>query len=445
MLSKKFTLRSHKSSITYIYPHPTIPSNVFTADSSGLIINWDLTIRRPKSSWQAHTDTILTISTIENNNSNNNGDGDGDGDGDYYLLTHSRDNTIKIWDLLKFSCLLEIPCNSLNFTIIEIFNDLLFTPSSINSNNLDVYKINPKNWQIKRLIFDFDIYKLVNKNENENGNIIQEIGSDTITNNRNDFGIIMQMKIIKTITTTTTNTTTTTTKENQEENGGDFIIYLGFESGDIVGLQLILPPARILSTTNKSTNTNTNTNDKTIIYNQSAKFILKYHNSFHVPNPIICLLNLNSILISSSITNKLIIHYNPIIEIKNLKYSGIQSIVYFKKFHQLIFGYWNGYIQYDDILIKQNLPKLGTTNNNNINNNIDTDINQEQSKLTKKLTFMTILNESKQEISQTSTTTTTTSGGDKSKYSSLIKSKRNFKLPLLLVGYEDGSIVAYNI
>lgn len=58
---------------------------------------------------------------------------------------------------------------------------------------------------------------------------------------------------------------------------------------------------------------------------------------------------------------------------------------------------------------------------------------------------MTILNESKQEISQTSTTTTTTSGGDKSKYSSLIKSKRNFKLPLLLVGYEDGSIVAYNI
>ena len=212
MLSTKFTLRSHKSSVTYIYQDPITSFNLFTADSSGLIINWDLTIRRPKKSWQAHTDTILTISTIHN-----------------HLLTHSRDNSIKIWDE-SYSCVLEIPCNALNFSNICIIYDLLITPASINSNNLDVYKID-KDWQITRLIFDFDVYELVNK-----GEIIEEIGSSGTS--RNDFGIIMQMKII------TTNTTT-------GENDSDYIIYVGFESGDIVGLQLVLPRARILSTTGK--------------------------------------------------------------------------------------------------------------------------------------------------------------------------------------------------
>ena len=85
---------------------------------------------------------------------------------------------------------LEIPCNALNFSNICIIYDLLITPASINSNNLDVYKID-KDWQITRLIFDFDVYKLVNK-----GEIIEEIGSSGTS--RNDFGIIMQMKIITT-------------------------------------------------------------------------------------------------------------------------------------------------------------------------------------------------------------------------------------------------------
>lgn len=375
MLSTKFTLRSHKSSVAYIYQDPRTPFNLFTADSSGLIINWDLTIRRPKKSWQAHTDTILTISTIHN-----------------HLLTHSRDNTIKIWDE-SYSCILEIPCNALNFSNICIIYDLLITPASINSNNLDVYKID-KDWQITRLISDFDVYKLVNK-----GEIIEEIGSSGTS--RNDFGIIMQMKII------TTNTTT-------GENDSDYIIYVGFESGDIVGLQLVLPRARMLSTTG-------NTNDKTLI-NQSAKFILQYHNSTHVPNPVICLLSLDSVLVSGSTTNKVIIHSDPI-EIMKMDHSGIQAIVNFKN-DRLIFGYWNGYIQYGDISINQSLPKLGNTE-------------QEKSKLTKKLTFMTILNESNQETLQSPT--------GKSKYLALLKSKRNLVFPLLLAGYEDGSILAYNI
>ena len=89
---------------------------------------------------------------------------------------------------------MEIPCNALNFSNICIIYDLLITPASINSNNLDVYKID-KDWQITRLIFDFDVYELVNK-----GEIIEEIGSSGTS--RNDFGIIMQMKIITTNTTT---------------------------------------------------------------------------------------------------------------------------------------------------------------------------------------------------------------------------------------------------
>lgn len=357
-MSQQFSLRSHKSSITYIYPSPTSPLHLFTADSSGLLIKWDLTTRRPVSSWQAHTDTILTITTIHG-----------------HLLTHSRDNTIKIWN--NTDSVLEIPCNSLNFSNVIVLNDeILITPATLNSNNLDVYKVT-SDWQLTRLISDANIHQLV-----ENGIQFEEIGS------RNDYGIIMKIYLL------------------------DDIIYIGFESGDIVGLQLTFPDPTIKQSSN---------NNKLII-NQLPKLIAKFHNSTHVPNPIISLLSFQEYLVSGSTTNKIIIHKDPI-EIIKTENSGVQSIVNYKN-EKLIEGFWNGEIRIGEAIIKRDMPMI---------QNSDSD---DRSKSIKKLTFMSLLVSKGHEITKST---------NKNKYALLMRAKKLFTTDILLVGYEDGSIVAYKV
>ncbi|KAK6894748.1 ASTRA-associated protein 1 [Candida tropicalis] len=356
-MSQQFTLRSHNSSITFIYPSPTSSLHLYTADSTGLIIEWDLITRRPVISWQAHNDTILSMSTIHN-----------------HLLTHSRDNTIKIWN--NTDCIMEIPCNSLNFSnVVVVHDEILITPASINSNNLDVYKIT-SDWQLTRLISDINVYQLVEK-----GIQFEEIGS------RNDYGIIMKIHLV------------------------DNIIYVGFESGDIVGLELILPKPTVKE----------NSNIDKLIINQSPKLIVKYHNSIHVPNPIVSMSTFQDILVSGSTTNKIVIHKHPV-EIIKVTHSGVQSIVNYKN-EYLIIGFWNGEIRYDEKVIKRDVPMIQNNDND------------DRSKSIKKLTFMTLLVPQKVE--------STTTG--KNKYSQLIRGKKILTTDTLLVGYEDGSIVAYKV
>ncbi|EMG50310.1 hypothetical protein G210_4643 [Candida maltosa Xu316] len=313
-------------------------------------------------SWKAHDDSILTISSIHN-----------------HLLTHSRDNTIKIWEETnqKMECVLEMPCNCLNFSNVCVIQELVITPASVNSNNLDIYRIG-SDWKITRLITDANIHQLVNKNA---GVIIED--GDSIGGSRGDFGIIMKIVYLNNS------------------------IYVGYESGDIVGLQLIEPDA---------TTVQTGKTDKLVI-NKSAKLVVKFHDSSNRPNPIICLSSLNNSLVSGSTTNKVFI-YNESVEVMKLKHSGVQSIVDYDP-KNLIIGFWNGEVYYgDDVIIRRDLPVVGQ---------------EDKSKTTRKLTFMTLLKPS----DNTQTVTR--------KYSSLIKSKKIFTTSVLLVGFEDGSIIGYSV
>ncbi|KAL6454092.1 ASA1 ASTRA-associated protein 1 [Candida maltosa Xu316] len=203
-MSQLFTLRSHTASVSYIYPDTNNESTtLYTSDITGQMIKWNLTTRRPSMSWKAHDDSILTISSIHN-----------------HLLTHSRDNTIKIWEETnqKMECVLEMPCNCLNFSNVCVIQELVITPASVNSNNLDIYRIG-SDWKITRLITDANIHQLVNKNA---GVIIED--GDSIGGSRGDFGIIMKIVYLNNSIYVGSKKIFTTS-----------VLLVGFEDGSIIG------------------------------------------------------------------------------------------------------------------------------------------------------------------------------------------------------------------
>ncbi|GAV28377.1 hypothetical protein PMKS-001848 [Pichia membranifaciens] len=166
-----------------------------TADESGLVIWWNLTTRRPLGVWKAHSGSILTIEQLGI-------DWESNGSHDFsipkitesygQLLTHSKDGSIKIWNMINlidgssikagftYSCLLkkkissacaeipiptpplvyELPVNAMNFTNVEMnLNGLLITPATTDSEGWDLYKINLKETgehrKLKRLIQNY--------------------------------------------------------------------------------------------------------------------------------------------------------------------------------------------------------------------------------------------------------------------------------------------------
>ncbi|KAK4159253.1 WD40-repeat-containing domain protein [Cladorrhinum sp. PSN259] len=80
----KSILRGHKTQV-----HATTfarnNERLFTGDSEGFVVAWDLTIMRPKAVWQAHTNAILGIA----------------GWGSDRIITHGRDNKLVVWKLAK--------------------------------------------------------------------------------------------------------------------------------------------------------------------------------------------------------------------------------------------------------------------------------------------------------------------------------------------------------
>ncbi|KAI5950260.1 ASA1 [Candida jiufengensis] len=359
-----FGLRSHQSSITYILP---INNNIiFSADQNGYIIKWNLSIKRPILKYKAHNDSITTLILLQNK----------------YIISHSRDSTIKVW--LDDECKFEMAVNALNFSNIILFKDeYLITPSTIDSNNLDIYKLTVKNeeWNLSRLISNFSCFQLLDKNPIES--------NENNLKGRQDFGIIMKIYLIESI------------------------VYIGFESGDVIGLEITIPESKII----------TNQNSKTII-NKELKLSLIYHNSTTVPNPIISLSSLDGYLVSGSTNKKVIIHKSPP-EILKFSNSGTSSILSYN--NKLILGFWNGVIEYGDQIIERNLPQIRNeelTTTPSENTISDTNI---------KLTFMCLLRKSED----------TKVDEKKSKY--LTKLKRTQANDILLVGYIDGSILAYSI
>lgn len=338
-----FALRAHKSPITYILP--LSEDYILTSDQSGVIIKWNLPTKRPALTWTAHTDSVLTMLKWH-----------------LYIITHSRDSTIKIWleDKLQY----EFPVNALNFSNVVLFQDrYLITPATTDSNNIDIYRLNDGPISITREVANFSPYDLVHN-----------LKFDDIQG-RKDFGIIMKMFII------------------------DNVLYIGFESGDIIGLNITLPQPSI-----------TQSVTSTLIINKDVKLRLQYHNSSHVPNPIISLAAMNSTLVSGSTGKKVITHSDPI-KVCKLNESGIQSIV--PHGEHLIVGFWNGIIELENEIIQRSLPHLDA----------------EEMKTTVKLSYMCMLPKPESR--------------DVQKYSTLIRRKKY--RDLLLVGYEDGTVVGYTV
>ncbi|KAG5419987.1 ASA1 [Candida metapsilosis] len=335
-------LRAHKAPISYILPLPD--GNVITSDQSGTVIKWSLQIKRPILTWTAHTDSILTILQWGQ-----------------YIITHSRDSTVKIWleDKLKY----EFPVNALNFSNVVLFQDrYLITPATTDSNNIDIYKLNDDP-SITREVTNFSPYDLIHK-----------LKFDDIEG-RKDFGIIMKMLIIGNV------------------------VYIGYESGDIVGLEITIPQPSI-----------TQDATSTLLINRDIKLTLYYHNSFHVPNPIISMAALDNTLASGSTGKKVLIHTDPV-KVCKLTNSGVQSIVPYKE--STIVGFWNGVIESGNETIERALPHLDA----------------EDMKTIVKLTYMCMR--------------PGPASRDVVKYSTSIKREKYGDL--LLAGYEDGTIVGYTV
>lgn len=276
MIEKKLqtTLRLHSAPITCIEPF-YLPSTItystkndiginkenlifnqslLTADESGLIIWWNLSTHRPLGIWKAHDDSILTVQQLgvkwdTDNKHNFNIPEISKSYGQ--LLTHSKDGTIKIWNLINlfniddmksgftYSCFLkkklitsdenakyisppllfEMPVNTLNFSNVELnFIGLLLTPATTESEGWDLYKIDldqPEEYlKLKRLIQNHKVNLSSSIEElNDQGDPDNE---SNVFTKRGNTGVIMKFCWI---------------------DSNRFIV--GYESGDLIGFQII--------------------------------------------------------------------------------------------------------------------------------------------------------------------------------------------------------------
>lgn len=279
-----FTLRNHKASVTCIASFKLDEVFLVSGDKDGMVIVWDVAVRRNKYIWQGHTDSILSI--LQWNQ---------------YLITQARDSSVKIWNFGKNEPeeVLDIPINSLNFCNIAMFSNYLFTPATVDSNNFDCYKID-QDLTISRVIANFDCYKLVH------GDVI-EINPDA--NARNDFGIIMKLHYVS-----------------------DYLI-VAFESGDLVVLKV-----------DWNNDVDKTSKNNRLILNKDPRVSLVYHNSTHSPNPVTCV-SFNQTLFSGS-TNKTILNHNikdNTSQAITLNNAGVLQIIVLD--NTLIVGFWNGLIE----------------------------------------------------------------------------------------------------
>lgn len=423
-----FSLRSHENSISNIEEVFLWNKHcLISSDTKGWIIIWNINAKRPIRKWQAHDETILTLTLISTNT----------------LLTHGRDASLKIWDISVEHAessppeLFFLPINTLNFCNVQYFNDFLITPASVDSNNFDIYKITNPEYEFKRVLANFSPFDLYSKNKTEI-NSPNEQG-------RNDFGIIMKLVYVE--------------HSNQ--------LFLGFESGQIIGLNINLnPDATLVDKTTEAYSKKTpskygglsslidKTSSRTLI-NKEPRVNLIYSDSSHIPNPITSLVHLkDNILISGSTNKQVIVHHYQMhsidssdahLDVKKVAHSGIQSIVADEKTDTIFIGHWNGVIEGVDYKsnkkkldsqfeLKRDLPHLITTSTNSSGGDTNT-----IAKEAVKLTSLALL------IERENTQVTTTK---KKSYKDLVKARSAYignDNRLLFAGYEDGAVVAYRL
>jgi WD40 repeat protein len=372
MYKQLFTLKSHTQSVSSVASYHNGQWFIVSGDTDGNLVLWDLTTRRPIITWKGHDGNILSIKQWHN-----------------YIMTQSRDSSLKIWKISDNATkeMFQLPTNSLNFCNFETFQDYVFVPASVDSNNFDCYKINPSTFDFTRVISNFDPFSL----------LYDEVVD---SNGRNNFGIIMKLAYIPTKNT----------------------LAVAFESGDLLALHIDWNQNEVVTTETTSA-TGSKIVDKLLI-NKDPTISLLYHNSSHSPNPITAMAIGDNSIISGSTNNKIIVHdiENGTFEIIKVGSSGIQSIA--KLNTSFLIGYWNGTIE-----ARSDSNQLFT-----ISRATPSVTNSETPKSAIKLTSLLLL---VPEIIESQTTS----------YKQLVQSKRKsiHNSPLLISGYEDGVIVVHSV
>lgn len=186
----KSTLRGHQTSVTaleffhvpntYTAENQLLTTTILSGDESGTIVWWDLITRRPIVKWKAHDNNILSIKQLGLRWELLKHDENGKKDclvprlGQFFgmLITHSRDNTLKIWNLAQYvdsitakrdSALQKTvegkfeveaedgyaklepvhsePINSLNFCNVDVFDNKFCSLNKVNGDYFDINEI----------------------------------------------------------------------------------------------------------------------------------------------------------------------------------------------------------------------------------------------------------------------------------------------------------------
>ncbi len=415
------TLRSHTSPITSLefvkIPISTTKKTItlqndsnsmilkpflLSSDETGKLLLWDLTILRPVRQLQAHNSQILTIRQL--------GIRDDVVDSNYFglVLTHGRDHSIKFWRLFNENGTIELvevselPVNALNFSNVDVFDDLLITPNTMNSNAFDIYDVNFISQQdkldetkLKRLFEACDVYQVAvdtkfSKFDEFN---VQRENTDDGVDRVDKFGIIMKLLFVS-----------------------NDIVFIGYESGHVASIRLNF---------------------------QSKTFEILTITNHHFPNPVLSLTydRFNSTVLSTSVDFNLVVHdinarSSNVIKVENFgKISGVCCLE-----DRYVLSSWNGYIRFyklnsdkSDLVYLSNFkkPKGLLAGDLNVIGNINDDagLSKDKGKIVKPNSLALT---AKKEIDES--------------FKKLLN-RRDVKVienSYLAVGYDDGTITLYN-
>lgn len=399
-MNQLWSLRGHINPITTIQEFSS--NKIISTDDHGWIIVWDVSLRNPLYCWKGHDKTILTTLSLDA----------------HHFLTHSKDSEIKIWNLenctqltsdlpdIQFndltylkddtSQLIErfplptydsIPVNTLNFCNIDYHDGLLITPSTVDSENFDIYQLDYREFSLSRLVHNispFGIYKKFT-------GYIEEVNSGK----RDGFGIMMRIKFVK-----------------HDE------FYIGFESGHLAGFRINIQDAK----------ESTKKNLKSVI-NRDPTISMIYYNEFHIPNPVLSMELFGTQLLVGATGKNITVHdiYGEDVKAINVKTSGIQAIQVMDEL--VVVGFWNGTIKIfnkDFDLVQKHKIALPQLNNVTTNNHQEATVIETNEKLSAmKMVYLK-------------------SNPSSSKYKSLVLKRKVDKF-LVFGGYNIGKIMVFEL
>lgn len=211
-----FSLRAHTAPVVAFC---VVGESPVSGDASGDIVVWDMRTRRPRHRWKAHHGHIYTLKAVD--------------DG---LLSHGRDNAVRIWNLHDLgTATFEMPVNSLNFCNVDFCNHLLATPGTQNSENFDIYRI--RGQELSRVVADFG------------GEVSSELSQ------RGGNGTVMRLLFVD-----------------------DSLLFVGYESGVVRGYRIDFPVAKKIHKANDA-----------FVLNKDAHVTVVFESELQKPHPVLSL------------------------------------------------------------------------------------------------------------------------------------------------------------